>query len=327
MCHSIADCASPSVCDPTEFSCRSSCPGGGDGVKNGDETDVDCGGDSQLCQRCGEAQTCVATSDCAEALFCDETSCAACDPSCAECNGATSSDCTACHPHATLSGGVCYGVQPPEAEFRGDISGQETSAPSTPEETGATSTPEETGATSTPVQTVDDCPPNAILIVIAIVPWGIIVYLCCAWAPKRTRGSKDEPEPKEGSEEEVPGDEDSSVPYRRSQEKAVCLPCCCAGRQRKPAGSDDGQASDSSSSDDDEEVMNLEGLIANGEKTTEAILNRGGILQQRETGSPSPAPAVARSAWASSDRRDATSRARRLSRDPLNSYGSLESSA
>ncbi|MDI3287704.1 hypothetical protein [Polyangium sp. 15x6] len=71
----------PNFCDvPTGkcFNCF-------DGVKNGDETDVDCGGNH--CQKCLNGKTCLiqwdcATSNCADGFCCDEP----CDGLCWACN-------------------------------------------------------------------------------------------------------------------------------------------------------------------------------------------------------------------------------------------------
>ena len=48
-----------------------------DGVRNGTETDTDCGGDSPLCPRCGAGSSCTLDADCAS-QSCDGQRCASC---------------------------------------------------------------------------------------------------------------------------------------------------------------------------------------------------------------------------------------------------------
>jgi hypothetical protein len=59
-CGGNGDCKRGLVCDATSKTCRRSCP---DGILDGTETDVDCGGDS--CPACLAGQTCKTPTDCA----------------------------------------------------------------------------------------------------------------------------------------------------------------------------------------------------------------------------------------------------------------------
>jgi hypothetical protein len=61
MCVKGSDCFS-GVCSGTPRVCQ--IPTCSDNVKNGRETDVDCGGNNPLCQRCQPTQTCLVPSDC-----------------------------------------------------------------------------------------------------------------------------------------------------------------------------------------------------------------------------------------------------------------------
>jgi hypothetical protein len=75
VCDGGGDCAS-GVC--TAGKCiASSTPSCTDGIKNGDETDVDCGGGT--CPACGYMKGCAAPSDCLDAV-CTNMQCAS--PSC-----------------------------------------------------------------------------------------------------------------------------------------------------------------------------------------------------------------------------------------------------
>ena len=68
----VENCADAAAC-ATSGDCQSGvCTGGicqaaacGDGVKNGTETDIDCGG---TCGPCGVGKTCIQAADCAPAL-------------------------------------------------------------------------------------------------------------------------------------------------------------------------------------------------------------------------------------------------------------------
>jgi hypothetical protein len=70
ICLSNTDCAS-SLCDPASMTCSSSASTCSDGIKNGLESDIDCGGPS--CPACLSGKTCVGNTDCASGL-CDPTS-------------------------------------------------------------------------------------------------------------------------------------------------------------------------------------------------------------------------------------------------------------
>lgn len=79
---------------PTEAPPAPTCS---DGIKNGSETGVDCGG---TCQRCATGQGCTSPNDCASA-FCSGGSCQTCtmDPCGSDVNGAC----------------ICRGTDPPTA--------------------------------------------------------------------------------------------------------------------------------------------------------------------------------------------------------------------
>ncbi|MDF1566083.1 MAG: hypothetical protein P1V51_23820, partial [Deltaproteobacteria bacterium] len=77
-CQSEADCQS-GVCDPSSSACAA--PSCTDGVRNGDETGTDCGGD--LCGTCTQSQGCASGSDCASGV---------CDPVTSLCAAATCAD-------------------------------------------------------------------------------------------------------------------------------------------------------------------------------------------------------------------------------------------
>ncbi|MBX3186209.1 MAG: SUMF1/EgtB/PvdO family nonheme iron enzyme [Labilithrix sp.] len=62
ICVAGGDCASL-VCDGATKQCKA--PTGTDGVKNGDESDVDCGGTTTGAPKCGVAKTCKVHADCA----------------------------------------------------------------------------------------------------------------------------------------------------------------------------------------------------------------------------------------------------------------------
>jgi len=95
------------------------CPGGAwqggrcappscmDGVKNGNETDVDCGGN---CPRCLNGRTCSGRNDCVGA-FCKDGTCEACqaNPEC----GTDDNGACACQQPATGGSLVCTGTAVP----------------------------------------------------------------------------------------------------------------------------------------------------------------------------------------------------------------------
>lgn len=87
QCLAHADCSpSGSFCDPgskTCFRCN-------DGKKNGDETDVDCGGN--FCPKCAQGKACIGTSNCSTGFCVDGFCCdSSCDGTCETCSlpGAT----------------------------------------------------------------------------------------------------------------------------------------------------------------------------------------------------------------------------------------------
>lgn len=86
-CNTDNDCgAAGTFCDPksnTCFKCN-------DAIQNGDESDVDCGGDR--CAACIQGQKCNVIQDCASNLSCADGVCctSACDQPCEACNLPTS---------------------------------------------------------------------------------------------------------------------------------------------------------------------------------------------------------------------------------------------
>ena len=82
-CGAGADCAS-GVCDPASSTCASPSPT--DGVKNGGETDIDCGGALTGTPKCASGKSCVDHGDCATD-GCDDTLHCARGRSCTQPNG------------------------------------------------------------------------------------------------------------------------------------------------------------------------------------------------------------------------------------------------
>jgi hypothetical protein len=77
-----------------------------DGIQNGGESDVDCGGNGAGCRRCGPRESCTVNGDCAN-LSCSSGACAACDDGIrngaetdTDCGGADAS-CARCSPGAS----------------------------------------------------------------------------------------------------------------------------------------------------------------------------------------------------------------------------------
>lgn len=86
-CNTNADCGQSGIfCDPKSHTCFR-CD---DGIQNGDESDIDCGGDR--CSACTQGQKCMGLQDCATNLFCTDGVCCttACDQPCEACNLPTS---------------------------------------------------------------------------------------------------------------------------------------------------------------------------------------------------------------------------------------------
>lgn len=86
-CNTDADCGQMGIfCDLKSHTCFS-CT---DGVQNGDESDVNCGGDR--CPACTQSKKCNGIQDCASALFCADGICCdtSCDQACVACNLPTS---------------------------------------------------------------------------------------------------------------------------------------------------------------------------------------------------------------------------------------------
>ncbi|MDI3287705.1 hypothetical protein [Polyangium sp. 15x6] len=82
-CNTDADCGPSGLfCDPISNTCFS-CT---DGVQNGDESDLDCGG--ERCLPCKQGQKCNTLKDCTGAFVCADGVCCdnACDSACEACN-------------------------------------------------------------------------------------------------------------------------------------------------------------------------------------------------------------------------------------------------
>ncbi|UQA57893.1 hypothetical protein [Polyangium aurulentum] len=78
------ECLDSSTCDGG-YCFQGSCAKCDDGMKNGDETDVDCGGTT--CTKCTQGKTCQIGGDC-ESAFCTDGVCCGevCDAPCFSCN-------------------------------------------------------------------------------------------------------------------------------------------------------------------------------------------------------------------------------------------------
>jgi hypothetical protein len=120
-CTEASDCAS-GYCDTDSGVCLADAPSCDDGVKNQDETDVDCGG--ATCSACAEGDSCQAASDCATGNCdmgntdtCVATDAETCtdgiqnqDEADVDCGGATCSACAigaSCDEHADCATQVC----------------------------------------------------------------------------------------------------------------------------------------------------------------------------------------------------------------------------
>jgi hypothetical protein len=73
-----------------------------DGIKNGSETDIDCGGS---CARCARGQGCATPNDCASA-FCGSGTCQTCTTAWASCGGDANGPCR-CRPPKSGAAVVC----------------------------------------------------------------------------------------------------------------------------------------------------------------------------------------------------------------------------
>jgi len=78
------ECLDNSQCGATGYCFQNMCAACDDGVKNGDETDVDCGGTS--CSQCEQGKTCLTSTDCTSTFCADGVCCnEACDGECSTC--------------------------------------------------------------------------------------------------------------------------------------------------------------------------------------------------------------------------------------------------
>jgi len=78
------ECLDNSQCG-TGYCFNNTCAACDDTVKNGDETDVDCGGVN--CGQCAQGKECLAAEDCTSTFCADGVCCAAaCDTACSACN-------------------------------------------------------------------------------------------------------------------------------------------------------------------------------------------------------------------------------------------------
>lgn len=100
-CEVGADCAS-GVCG--EGVCQA--PACNDGVMNGYETDVDCGG--HQCDPCGNGSVCTSDEDCSDSSFCSASgTCGACDRACTACTDGGADACIECAPGYFRDGLAC----------------------------------------------------------------------------------------------------------------------------------------------------------------------------------------------------------------------------
>jgi hypothetical protein len=99
--------------------CKTAPPSCNDGVKNGNETDVDCGG---TCPKCGNGKNCTANADCVSGACCHGT---CVDPQTFQTDLANCGTCGhACSPGQTCVAGVCQ--NPPPTCIDGIKNGTET---------------------------------------------------------------------------------------------------------------------------------------------------------------------------------------------------------
>ncbi|GBG29164.1 Hypothetical Protein FCC1311_053862 [Hondaea fermentalgiana] len=70
ICSADSDCVSGTLCDAATSTCvwEANLTCAQDGVQNNDETDVDCGGEHNSCERCGESMQCSQNNDCASGI-------------------------------------------------------------------------------------------------------------------------------------------------------------------------------------------------------------------------------------------------------------------
>lgn len=106
-----AACPAPYLCNAAGTACQSC----SDGLKNGAETDVDCGGSTASCARCAQGKVCGAASDCATGLSCVDGVC---------CQSACTALCMACSSAKTgVASGTCANITPntdPDNECTGN---------------------------------------------------------------------------------------------------------------------------------------------------------------------------------------------------------------
>jgi hypothetical protein len=84
-CQKDIDCQIGDSCIITNGRTDGTCsePRCGDGIKNGDETDVDCGATSSInkpCTGCGLGKACMGSNTCGQGLLCDSNVCVAASP-------------------------------------------------------------------------------------------------------------------------------------------------------------------------------------------------------------------------------------------------------
>jgi len=96
ICDGMGTCQAPppTACGGPYLCNGNQCESCSDGIQNGNETDVDCGGGG-ACADCTLGQTCLVPSDCGTGLCVDDVCCNnACGSKCEHCNGANLGTCS-----------------------------------------------------------------------------------------------------------------------------------------------------------------------------------------------------------------------------------------